>query len=90
MLIWFLVFFHTGKLVRPKWKIPGKFIFYVAISWALTHWLGHWALIFILGHPLLGFIFHIVVCKKHHIDWRTCQPRDKYLALQTKWSKGDF
>ncbi|MBK6263409.1 hypothetical protein JKA74_00065 [Marivirga sp. S37H4] len=88
--IWFAGYFHNGRFVRPKWKIPGKFVFYVGVSFALTYWFGHWALIFILGHPIIGLIFHTKVCRENNINWLSCEPREKYLELQEKWAKGDF
>ena len=88
--IWVAGYFHNGRFIRPKWKIPGKFIFYVGVSFALVYWLGHWGLIFILGHPIIGLIFHIKVCKENNIDCVTCEPREKYIELQEKWAKGDF
>ncbi|MEO0899254.1 MAG: hypothetical protein AAFY71_22775 [Bacteroidota bacterium] len=90
VLIWGLGYLHTGKFVRPKWKIPGKFLFYVGVSTALVYAFGHWALLFIIGHPLIGLLFHVKVCKDHHINWLTCEPKEKYLELQEKWAKGDF
>lgn len=90
ILIWIAGYFHNGRYVRPKWKIPGKFIFYVGVSFALIYWLGHWSLIFILGHPLIGFLFHIKVCKENNINWISCEPKEKYIKLQEKWAKGDF
>ena len=90
ILIWLLGYFHTGKFVRPRWKIPGKFIFYVGVSFALVYWLRHWGLIFIIGHPLIGLIFHLKVCKDNDINWLSCEPKEKYIALQEKWAKGDF
>lgn len=89
-LIWLLGYLHNGKFVRPKWKIPGKFLFYLGISAALVHWWEHWSLVFIIGHPLLGFLFHLKVCRNHDIHWLTCTPQDQYIALQEKWAKGDF
>lgn len=88
--VWILGYLHTGRFVRPRWKIPGKFVFYVGMSALLTYWIGHFSLLFIIGHPLTGLIFHIRVCKKHQINWKTCEPKEKYLALQEKWAKGDF
>lgn len=88
IIIWFAGYFHSGRFVRPKWKISGKFVFYVLGSFALTYWIGHWALIFILGHPMIGLIFHMKVCKENNINWITCEPREKYLELQEKWAKG--
>lgn len=90
LVIWTLGYFHNGKFVRPKWKIPGKLLFYTGVSWALAHWFGHWALPFLIGHPLLGLVFHIRICKKHSINWKNCEPGEKYLSLQEKWAKGDF
>lgn len=88
--IWFAGFFHHGKYVRPKWKIPGKFIFYTGLSFLLTHYFGYISFIFIIVHPLIGFIFHVKTCKRHNINWVTCEPKEKYLELQEKWAKGDF
>ncbi|MEM8894483.1 MAG: hypothetical protein AAGC88_07895 [Bacteroidota bacterium] len=90
LLIWSLGYLHTGKYVRPKWKIHGKLVFYLTVACVLIHFFGCYALIFILGHPLIGLVFHIQVCKRHGINWLNCQPIDKYLSLQEKWSKGDF
>lgn len=90
VVIWLLGYLHTGRFVRPKWKIPRKCIFYVGISFVLVSWLGHWALPFIIGHPLVGLLFHTKICKEHNIDWRTCEPKEKYLELQEKWARGDF
>lgn len=90
VLLWTAGYFHTGRFVRPRWKIPGKLLFYIAGSVAFVLWFGHFGSIFILGHPLLGLFFHIKICKKHGIDWRTCTPREKYMALQEKWAKGGF
>ena len=89
-VVWTVGYLHTGRFVRPKWKIPGKFIFYMSMSFVLAYWLAHWALIFILGQPLIGLIFHIMVCKSHRINWLSCQPRAQYLELQERWAKGDF
>lgn len=90
ILIWTVGYCHTGRFVRPKWKIPGKFIFYVSISFLLANWVGHWSFLFIIGHPLIGLLFHIKVCKANNIDWVTCHPQEKYLQLQEQWAKGDF
>lgn len=90
LVIWLAGYFHSGRFVRPKWKIPGKLIFYMVVSFAMVHWFKHWALLFIIGHPLVGLIFHIMVCKKSQINWITCEPRDKYRQLQEKWAKGNL
>jgi len=90
VVIWLAGYLHNGKLVRPKWKIPGKFIFYVGVSVALAHWWQHYALLFVIGHPLIGLVFHTKICRAHGINWFSCEPREKYLEVQERWAKGNF
>jgi len=90
IFIWVLGYLHTGKYIKPKWKIFGKLVFYLALSNLLIAWFGYYSLIFIIGHQLIGFIFHLKICKKYRIDWISCEPREKYLTLQEKWAKGEF
>ncbi|MEM8968363.1 MAG: hypothetical protein AAGE93_18230 [Bacteroidota bacterium] len=90
VVLWSAGYLHTGRFVRPRWKQPGKLVFYLGVSALLIYWIGWYSLFFIVGHPLIGLIFHIRVCKKHNIDWRNCQPREKYLDLQEKWAQGNF
>ncbi|WP_347926140.1 hypothetical protein [Pontimicrobium sp. SW4] len=88
--IWFIGFFHIGKYVKPIWKRYSKFVFYFGMSILLIFWVKHYSLIFIVGHQVLGLVFHIKACKKHDIDWKTCEPKDKYLELHEQWGKGKF
>ena len=90
-VIWLFGFrFFGGRFIRPKWKQPGKFIAYMAISFVLLILIGHYALIFIIGHQALGGIWHYKICKKHGIDFWTSQPEAKYLKLTEKWAEGNF
>ena len=91
LLLWLFGYqFCGGRFVRPRWKQLGKLVVYLLFSWLLLRWMGSWALLFILGHQALGMLGHVVICRKHGIDWRTCQPEEKYLALTEKWARGDF
>ncbi len=90
-IIWFFSFrFFGGRFVRPKWKQPGKFIAYITISFVLLTLVGNYALIFIIGHQALGGIGHFMICRKHGINFWTCEPEEKYLEVTEKWAKGDF
>ena len=90
-VIWGLSYrFFGGRFVRPKWKQAGKFIAYILISSVLLLWVGHYALIFIIGHQALGGIGHYMICKTYNIDFWTCQPEEKYLEVTEKWAKGNF
>ena len=89
--IWLIGYqFFGGRFVRPKWKQPGKLVAYLGISFLMLHWFGYYALLFIVGHQLIGMIGHVMICKKHGIDWKTSRPEEKYLALTEKWAQGDF
>lgn len=91
VMIWLLSYhYFGGRFIRPHWKKAGKFFAYIIISFVLLAIVGHYALKFIIGHQLLGGVGHFMICKKHGIDWRTCKPEDKYIALTEKWAKGDF
>ena len=42
---------------------------------ALTHWLGAWALAFVVLHPLLGWLAHYGFCRKHGFNpWKVDDP----------------
>ena len=87
-IIWLISFrLFGGKFIRPKWKQPGKFIVYMTMSFVLLTLAGSYALIFIIGHQATGGIYHYMICKKHNIDFRTCQPEEKYLEVMEKWIK---
>lgn len=90
LVVWMGMFLHTGKFVKPQWKIVGKAFFYLAVSNLLIAWVGYYSLIFIIGHPLIGLVFHIKVCRQYDIDWVRCVPREKYIELQEKWARGEF
>lgn len=77
-----------GRFVAPRWKILGKLVFFFAIAITLSLWVGHWSLLWIIGHPALGVGGHVYWCRKHGIDWLTCEPRDRYLELRP-WAAAD-
>lgn len=85
--LWSAMTWRYGALVRPRWKLLGKTAFYWGISLPLAWMWGHWALIFIIGQPALGFAGHLTMCWRHGINWWTCEPRERYIALQTQWAE---
>jgi hypothetical protein len=87
-MLWLVLFALFGRFIAPRWKVAGKAVFFLAVAAALSAWVGHWSLIWIIGHPLLGVWGHIWWCRQHQINWITCEPRDKYLALRP-WAAGD-
>lgn len=90
LVLWTIGLWFGGRFVKPRWNLIGKLIRYILVSYLLLVWLGHWALIYIVIDPLIGLVFHIYICKKYDINWRTIEPRERYLALMEKWGRGDF
>jgi len=86
--LWLTGFALFGRFIAPRWKVGGKLIFYLAVAAGLSAWVGHWSLIWIVGHPLLGIAGHVWWCRKHGINWVTCRPRDRYLELRP-WAQQD-
>jgi len=87
-LLWSLGALHTGRFIRPRWKLPGKAVFYLTVSALLSYYAGHISLIFVIGHPTVGLLFHIRACRQNDIDWFTCEPSDRYQALHDAWAAG--
>jgi hypothetical protein len=86
--IWGVSYLLFGRFIVPRWKVAGKLGFYLAGVALLQLLTGKWALIWVIGHPALGIAGHIWWCRRHGINWMTCQPRERYLALRP-WAAGD-
>ncbi len=84
-----LGYVHTGRVVRPKWKLPWKIGRYLLISGVLAYFLGPWSLIYIFGDVLIGLVFHTWVCRTYDINWWTLAPEDRYVALTEKLARGE-
>lgn len=88
LAVWLLGFALFGRFISPRWKVLGKLVFFMLVAWVLAMLVGHWSMVWILGHPLLGIGGHVWWCKRNDINWLTCSPRDKYLGLRP-WANGD-
>jgi len=75
----------TWRLVWPKWKIAGKGLFSLGVTAALSWWLGHWSLLFILLHSGLGIAFHLWWCQRHGFTWYAVEDPERYISLQKEW-----
>lgn len=87
-ILWATSFLLFGRFIAPRWKAGGKLAFYLAVTALLSYLVGHWSLIWVIAHPLVGVGGHIWWCGRHEINWLTCQPRDKDLALRP-WANED-
>lgn len=77
-----------GRYVEPRWRMLPLVACYFLITWILANSFGWWSLLWIVGHPALGLFAHASWCRNHGIDWRTCEPRERYLEL-LPWGIGE-
>ncbi|HAA76423.1 TPA: hypothetical protein DCE37_15015 [Candidatus Latescibacteria bacterium] len=61
----------------------------MGISSGLSYAFGHYSLVFIVLHPVSGLACHIAACRKHGIDWLTCEPRELYQAFHDAWGRSE-
>lgn len=90
VLAWLIGYALFGRFIAPRWKVIGKLTFFLVVALVLSVVVGHWSLVWIVGHPLLGIVGHAWWCRHNGIDWLTCQPRHKYLALRPWASRDGF
>ncbi len=76
----------TWNLIWPPWKRYGKLAFSVIAASLLSFAVGWWALVFVVGHPLIGFVGHIWWCRKHGFNWMSVNP-EAYRASQQAWAE---
>jgi len=82
--------YFGGRYVQPRWKLWGKAFAALVITYFAMVWLGPWGVLLPLAHQAAGFAGHVVICRRHGINWRTCEPRADYIALQERYARGDF
>ncbi len=71
----------THRLVWPRWKLPGKVVFYVAAVALLSLWLGSWSVVIGWAHQLTGLLFHVRFCRQHGFTWYAVEDPVRYVQL---------
>jgi hypothetical protein len=89
IVVFIFGYFHTGRHLRPRWKIAGRMLMYLGGATVTVVWLHHFSLMFIIGYPVVGLILHTQLCEKNGIDWWTCEPVEKFAALRNSWGSWD-
>jgi hypothetical protein len=77
-----LLYLLFGRHMASPGRLYGKMAYYMLLTWILASAFGWWSLVWILGHPALDVAAHAFWCRNNGIDWRTCEPREKYLRLR--------
>ena len=75
--------FGHFETVRPLWIRIVRWLAYLAVSGVLGATVGRpWTLIWVLGLPTVGAVFHVTWCLRHGINPLTAEPRDRYEQLR--------
>lgn len=78
------VFGHF-ETVRPTWMRIVRWLAYLAITGLLGSTVGRpWTLVWVIGLPAAGGVFHLAWCLRHGINPMTAEPRDRYEQLRAR------
>ena len=70
--------FGHFEAVRPTWTRILRWLAYLAVTGVLGVTVGRpWTLIWVLGLPAVGAVFHLIWCLRHGIDPITAEPRGR-------------
>ena len=65
--LWATGFFLFGRFIAPRWKVIGKLLFYLLVTALLSWTVGSYAVIWVIGHPLLGVGGQIWWCRRRFL-----------------------
>jgi hypothetical protein len=71
----------SHRLIWPRWKLPGKVVFYVLGIALLSLWIGPWSVAIGWLHQLTGIFFHIRFSRRHGFTWYAVEDPERYVAL---------
>lgn len=74
----------TWRVIWPRWKIPGKILFYVGAVALLSLWIGSWSVLLGWLHQAMGFAFHIRFCRRHGFTWWAVEDPERYVTLSKR------
>ena len=66
-----------------------RWLAYLAVTGLLGATVGRpWTLVWVLGLPAVGAVFHLIWCLRHGINPITAEPRDRYEQLRARRPAG--
>jgi hypothetical protein len=75
--------FGHFETVRQTWTRILRWFAYLAVTGVLGATVGQpRTLIWVLGLPTIGAVFHVIQCLRHGINPLTAEPRDRYEQLR--------
>ena len=83
-VIWGSMYMWIGRFTLLQWKQGVRGVVFLAVSALLSYFVGHWSLVFIIGHPLLGLLIHVLWCRSHGLHWVRFDP-EAYRASEREW-----
>ena len=77
--------FRHFETVRPAWMRIVRWLAYLAITGLLGATVGRlWTLVWVIGLPAAGGVFHLAWCLRHGINPMTADPRDRHEQLRAR------
>ena len=77
--------FGHFETVRPIWTRIVRWLAYLAVTGVLGVTVGRpWTLIWVLGLPTVGAVFHVIWCVRHGINPLTAEPCDRCKQLRRR------
>ncbi|MEU8001458.1 hypothetical protein AB0B66_09895 [Catellatospora sp. NPDC049111] len=75
--------FGHFESVRPLWTRVARWLAYLAVTGVLGASVGRpWTLVWVVGWPTAGLVFHFIWCLRNGIHPVTSEPRDRYEQLR--------
>ena len=82
--MWLGPYLLIGRFTWLQWKQGVRAALYFTLAGLLSFFFGHWSLLFILGHPLVGLLIHVAWCRAHGFDWLRFDP-EAYQRSEKEW-----
>jgi hypothetical protein len=77
--------FGHFETVRRTWTRIVRWLAYLAVTGVLGATVGRpWTLIWVLGLPTVGAVFHVIQCLRLGINPLTAEARDRYEELRRR------
>lgn len=74
--------FAAFELETPWWRKILKWTLVCVITLGAYRFMGHWALAIPISLGAAGTTFHVIWCRRNHINPLTAMPRRRYYELR--------
>ena len=82
--MWVGPYLLIGRFTALQWKQGVRGVVYITVAGLLSLFFGHWSLLYIVGHPLVGLLVHVAWCRAHDFHWLRFDP-EAYQRSEKEW-----